>query len=60
MTIPQSAIKPRRKVVFAMRSPRLWIVVILLLGLAAGAQLIGPAVIPVGAAMSRSCPWCGD
>ena len=43
-----------QKVVFAMRSPRLWIVVTLLLGLAAGAQLIGPAVIPVGAAFLKT------
>ncbi len=43
MTIPPvSDQTATQKVVFAMRSPRLWIVVILLLGLAAGAQLIGP------------------
>ncbi|MEI4745818.1 hypothetical protein [Rhodococcus erythropolis] len=47
---PVSDQTPTQKIVFALRSPRLWIVAILLLALAAGAQLIGPAVIPVGAA----------
>ncbi len=57
---PVSDQNATQKVVFAMQSPRLWIVVTLLLGLAAGAQLIGPAVIPVGAAAITILPWCGD
>ncbi|MFU9028686.1 DUF3100 domain-containing protein [Rhodococcus erythropolis] len=53
---PVSDQTPTQKIVFALRSPRLWTVAILLLALAAGAQLIGPAVIPVGAAAITILP----
>ncbi|MFD9681588.1 DUF3100 domain-containing protein [Rhodococcus sp. NPDC059969] len=53
---PVRAPATTQKVIFGMRSPRLWIVVLLLLALAAGAQLIGPAVIPVGAAAITILP----
>lgn len=39
-----------------LRNPKLWVLVALIVGVAAGAQTIGPAVIPIGAAAVTLLP----
>lgn len=43
-------------VTMSLRSPKLWVLVALIIAIAAGAQVIGPVVIPIGAAAVTLLP----
>lgn len=43
-------------VTMSLRSPKLWVLIALIIGIAAGAQAIGPVVIPIGAAAVTLLP----
>ena len=53
---PSPASAPARAVTLSLRNPRLWVLVALIVVIAAGAQLIGPVVIPIGAAAVTLLP----